>query len=335
MEMTTPVLSIIVPVYNVEKYLARCIDSILAQTFTDFELILVDDGSTDNSGEICDDYMVMDPRIVVLHKQNGGQSSARNAGLDITRGEYITFVDSDDYISSDCYKGNMDILQNDRTIDILEFPIYIERKGCVEKMLIPDYLEGKHLYSKRDFFSFWSNGGLGVRGFVFQNIYKKDLWNSVRFKEKVVFEDCLIQSTLLEKASHVYLSGIGKYLYVQREGSTLHSESGGSKKWLDDFNATIPFLQKMVEYGVDQRMINQFYCVTLNRILDKSYLYGIDSFLLQIKNIIKVKVGVFAIITTPSNIKQKVKLVASRLLGVYRYLRITNWVLNRKPICHD
>ena len=334
MEMTTPVLSIIVPVYNVEKYLARCIDSILAQTFTDFELILVDDGSTDNSGEICDDYMVMDPRIVVLHKQNGGQSSARNAGLDITRGEYITFVDSDDYISSDCYKGNMDILQNDRTIDILEFPIYIERKGCVEKMLIPDYLEGKHLYSKRDFFSFWSNGGLGVRGFVVQNIYKKDLWNSVRFKEKVVFEDCLIQSTLLEKASHVYISGIGKYLYVQREGSTLHS-GFSKKKCIDDFNATIPFLHQMVRYGVDQRIINRFYCVTLNRILDKSDLFGIDSFLEPIGDINKVKVGIIGIITAPIEIKQKIKLVASRLLGVYRYLKVTSWLLDRKPICHD
>ena len=100
MEMTTPVLSIIVPVYNVEKYLARCIDSILAQTFTDFELILVDDGSTDNSGEICDEYAGKDPRIIVIHKENGGVSSARNHGLDIARGEYITFVDSDDQIGT-------------------------------------------------------------------------------------------------------------------------------------------------------------------------------------------------------------------------------------------
>ena len=96
-----PKVSIIVPVYNTEKYLARCIDSILAQTFTDFELILVNDGSKDNSGKICDEYAQKDSRIVVIHKENGGVSSARNKGIDVAQGEWISFVDSDDWISSD------------------------------------------------------------------------------------------------------------------------------------------------------------------------------------------------------------------------------------------
>ena len=94
-----PKVSVIVPVYNVEPYLPRCIDSILAQTYTDFELILVDDGSPDNSGAICDEYAAKDPRIRVIHKENGGVSSARNAGLDVATGEYVAFVDSDDYVS--------------------------------------------------------------------------------------------------------------------------------------------------------------------------------------------------------------------------------------------
>lgn len=96
-----PKISIIVPVYNVEKYLRKCIDSILNQTFKDFELILIDDGSTDESGKICDEYNLKDNRIKVIHKENGGLSSARNAGLDIAQGEYIGFVDSDDWIESD------------------------------------------------------------------------------------------------------------------------------------------------------------------------------------------------------------------------------------------
>lgn len=93
-----PLISVIVPVYNVEPYLARCIDSILSQTFTDFELILVDDGSPDNCGKICDEYAQKDNRIQVIHKENGGLSSARNAGIAISRGEWIHFVDSDDLI---------------------------------------------------------------------------------------------------------------------------------------------------------------------------------------------------------------------------------------------
>ena len=96
-----PKISVIVPTYNTEQYLPRCIDSILAQTFTDFELILVNDGSSDNSGKICDKYAQKDSRIIVIHKKNGGVSSARNKGLDIAKGEYITFVDSDDWIDAD------------------------------------------------------------------------------------------------------------------------------------------------------------------------------------------------------------------------------------------
>lgn len=93
-----PKISVIVPVYNTEKYLHRCIDSILAQTFTDFELLLIDDGSKDNSGAICDEYAAKDQRVRVFHKKNGGVSSARNLGLDNAQGEWITFVDSDDWL---------------------------------------------------------------------------------------------------------------------------------------------------------------------------------------------------------------------------------------------
>jgi len=101
-------ISVIIPVYNVEKYLARCIDSVLAQTFADFECILIDDGSPDNSPAICDEYAKKDDRIKVIHQKNGGVSSARNAGLDIAQGEWVTFIDSDDWI-----KENMlEILYN-------------------------------------------------------------------------------------------------------------------------------------------------------------------------------------------------------------------------------
>ena len=96
-----PKISVIVPVYNTEKYLHRCIDSILAQTFTDFELLLIDDGSKDNSGAICDEYAAKDSRVRVFHKENGGVSSARNLGLDNVRGEWVTFVDSDDWVEKE------------------------------------------------------------------------------------------------------------------------------------------------------------------------------------------------------------------------------------------
>ena len=110
-----PKLSVIVPVYNTEKYLRECIDSILAQTFTDFELILVDDGSTDGSGAICDEYAAKDPRIQVIHQENGGITVARKSGVRIARGEYVTFVDSDDWIDKDAYH----IMLSEQTEDIV------------------------------------------------------------------------------------------------------------------------------------------------------------------------------------------------------------------------
>ena len=129
-------ISIIVPVYNVEKYLNRCLDSILNQTFTDFELILIDDGSTDSSGAICDEFSLLDQRVVVRHKENGGICSARNLGLDISQGDYIGFCDSDDLINKymagsiiryELAKNNLKIL-----VDVLnKSPSAIENKVLI------------------------------------------------------------------------------------------------------------------------------------------------------------------------------------------------------------
>lgn len=114
--MNAPKISVIVPVYNVEKYLQRCIESILSQTFTDFEVLLIDDGSNDRSGEICDEYAKKDGRIRVFHKENGGVSSARNTGLDNVQGEWVCFVDSDDWLDLDFL---MLVLQDSAKADII------------------------------------------------------------------------------------------------------------------------------------------------------------------------------------------------------------------------
>lgn len=113
--MENPKISVIVPVYNVEKYLRKCVDSILSQTFTDFELLLIDDGSKDHSGEICDEYALQDDRVKVFHKENGGVSSARNLGIDVAKGEWITFVDADDYIAENLLQSLCNI---DSNVDI-------------------------------------------------------------------------------------------------------------------------------------------------------------------------------------------------------------------------
>ena len=119
MNETTPKISVIVPVYKAEAYLHRCVDSILAQTFWDFEVLLVDDGSPDKSGEICDEYARKDKRVRVFHKENGGVSSARNIGLDNAKGEYVCFVDSDDWVEGEMFATILDTFQSKKEIDIL------------------------------------------------------------------------------------------------------------------------------------------------------------------------------------------------------------------------
>ncbi|HEL7541574.1 TPA: glycosyltransferase, partial [Enterococcus faecalis] len=129
-----PKISIIVPVYNVEKYLEKCVRSILAQTFTDFELILVDDGSPDSSGAMCDQFAEQDERVKVIHKENGGLSDARNAGIEIATGEYLGFVDSDDYIADDMYELlYTNIVKEDADLSICGIYDVYEGKEPVEK----------------------------------------------------------------------------------------------------------------------------------------------------------------------------------------------------------
>lgn len=138
-----PTISIIVPVYNTEQYLPRCIDSILSQSFTDFELLLIDDGSTDGSSAICDDYAKKDNRVRVFHKENGGASSARNVGLDNAKGEWVTFVDSDDYVLDNYlslgFEKNIDMyVQNWKYADGLV-------KDCYEPCVIEEDGYGQFL----------------------------------------------------------------------------------------------------------------------------------------------------------------------------------------------
>lgn len=139
-------ISIIVPVYKVEPFLRRCVDSLVNQTYHDLEIILVDDGSPDNCGKICDEYAATDSRIHVIHKQNGGLSSARNAGLEVARGEYIAFVDSDDWVEADTYAKLYELIQQ-YNADIAECALRFYRPWKPERL----FLEGQNTKSVRVF----------------------------------------------------------------------------------------------------------------------------------------------------------------------------------------
>ena len=148
--MNSPVLSIIMPVYNVENYLQMAVMSVLEQEFKDFELILVDDGSFDRSGEICRELASQDARIVLITQQNKGLSGARNTGIKAARGEYITFIDSDDTIAKNTLSDNMNILSQEKDFDILEYPIYVSYNSPKENLLSFHYAVIQSRYNLLD-----------------------------------------------------------------------------------------------------------------------------------------------------------------------------------------
>ena len=216
-----PKISIIVPVYNVENYLKNCIDSILTQTFKDFELILVNDGSTDNSLSICESYKAIDNRIKIVNKKNGGLSSARNAGLDIAAGEYIGFVDSDDYIHPQMYEILYnEIIKNKADISMCDFEkVYEFDKKLLESSFILcdeiDILNNKEaLYEL--------GGKNGVTYVVAWNkLYKRELFKDVKFKEGIIHEDEYIIHRLLYQVNKLVYIKEKLHFYLQREGSIM------------------------------------------------------------------------------------------------------------------
>ncbi len=148
-QKTLPAVSVIVPIYNVEKYLEECVDSILGQTFRNIEIILVDDGSTDSSRQMADDYAAQDERIRVIHKENGGASSARNAGMKIARGEYIYFCDSDDYISLNAIEILYDTaIRNDLDMVLFNGDVFLDKRDVDNDVLMKRAVTGKNYLNR-------------------------------------------------------------------------------------------------------------------------------------------------------------------------------------------
>ena len=208
----TPKLSIICPVYNTEKYLPKCIESILTQTFNDFELILIDDGSTDNSGKICDEYSQRDYRIIVIHKENGGQSSARNIGLNICKGNYITFVDSDDYyLVNNTIEHAIKILETNKETDIVQFPLIHPERNIIKYDII--------VYSKEEQYVLWLNKNI-ITNYLCDKIFKSKIFEDLTLPEGQIYEDRYIFPTLLNRSIGYQIISYGGYYYRQHSMQT-------------------------------------------------------------------------------------------------------------------
>ena len=211
-------VSVVVPIYNIEKCLWQCVESIVSQTYADLQIILVDDGSTDSSGNICDEYAAKDGRIVVIHKANGGLSDARNAGVAVANGEYVFFVDGDDWLHSNAISEAVDYSQNNdcnvvqishwyaftdslgyekRYVRMTQKPFYLSREEAMRQLLLNDYL----------------------KNFAWGKLYRTEMVKNQPFPVGKFFEDSYWQHLIVDKASKVGIIPQPYYFYRQRTES--------------------------------------------------------------------------------------------------------------------
>ena len=231
--MDTSLISIIVPIYKVEPYLPRCIDSIINQTYQNIEIILVDDGSPDNCSQICDEYQQKDSRIKVIHKSNGGLSDARNAGLDIAQGEFIVFVDSDDFIHPEMVAILFELLQkNGSDISICNFVPFTQNITTSNKTPVIETISGKEaalrLYQKE-----YTTQAV----VAWDKLYKKSVFKNLRFKVGKFNEDEFFSYKALLNAPKVTFTSQELYYYFIRD--TGISKAITNPKSLDGLDAKI------------------------------------------------------------------------------------------------
>lgn len=207
----TPNISIIVPVYKVEKYIKNCIDSLLSQTFHDFEILIIDDGSPDNSGRICDEFAKRDFRIKVFHKENAGVSNARNLGLDNAKGKWVIFIDSDDYITNDFLETIVEDEKKNADLMIYSYS-NIKENG----INVSNFSHKKYFYSEKDIGLAFRFSKLSEIGYPWCKVFKTSIIqaNNIRFNQKLpISEDRLFTYQYLFYTKSIYFSNKIVYNY--------------------------------------------------------------------------------------------------------------------------
>lgn len=318
-----PKISVIVPVYNVEQYLRRCVDSILAQTFKDFELILVDDGSTDNSGNICDEYVKYDKRITVVHQSNSGQAAARNNAISISRSEWICFVDADDLI----HPQTLEILYNAVINCNANISLCAECEGtCVpcdfcNEVSAESVSYENFIVDEKYLENLYMNGGRSY-GVVWGKLIRKSIIQQIPFENGRIFEDIAICCQWLHIAQKVVKVDIPLYFYYYNKNGTIRSAF--SEKSLDNLwalNITLQFY-KLNNYF---KMLTRIYVAYMNISIsflshisnaDNSLLYLRQSIICNMKNTYK---NFHTLVTVEDNLDE--------------FIRGILWPIRTKFIC--
>lgn len=296
-------VSVIVPVYNVEEYLAECINSIINQTYKNLEIILIDDGSTDGSGKICDAYKKMDDRIIVIHKDNGGLSDARNVGMEVMTGSYVTFVDSDDYIEDDMITILVDLAENNNVLISS-----VRWKAIGEKLdyTVPDANGKIEIVNDEDFIMTVTEG-IGCKErfatiAVWGRLYDRSLVINEKFPVGIKYEDIVFTTKVFTKAKKIAYENTDKYCYRIRANSITYKETVNiSDSYIYDrtrqMYSQIVYLKEIGYVGLMKKLmilhylsLFRDYVIFFNRKMEKEQKYiraEMEKYKLSVVDIIK------------------------------------------------
>ena len=244
--MNEALISVIVPVYNVEKYIDQCIQSLVEQTYKNMEFILVDDGSSDKSGQKCDEWKKKDGRIIVIHQENRGLSATRNRGLQIAKGEFIGFVDSDDYVAETMYEKLITaICENEADVAMChEFTVEGER-------VIENSDEVFRIETRDEYLLHFNAPFRGPYMWVWNKLYRRKVLEGLRFWERKALEDIVFTVYYVRRVSKVIDIGESLYFYRQRPGSTMKT---ASEKVFKDYAQAILYEYEKLNRIMDSQM---------------------------------------------------------------------------------
>jgi glycosyltransferase involved in cell wall biosynthesis len=237
--MEKDLISVIVPIYLVEKYLEKCVDSIVRQTYRNLEIILVDDGSPDNCPQLCDEWKKRDSRIKVIHKENGGLSSARNAGIDAAEGNYICFIDSDDYIAETMIQKLYSALKNQGAdMSLCGFTYVDENYHSIAELNKGMPIKNEVLSGREAIKKLAESGG-EYYTIAWCKLYRADLFQTIRFPVGKIHEDEFVSHQVFGKCKRVSCIADGLYFYLQRQNSIMGMRNGFSIRELDTVEAFV------------------------------------------------------------------------------------------------
>lgn len=258
-------VSIIIPVYKVEKYLRECLDSICRQTYQNLEIILVNDGSPDQCGEICDEYALKDSRIKVIHKKNGGLSSARNVALDIAKGDYISFVDSDDIIDLKFIENMLEILEREQVECV--FCAFQRFRDSIDVEYDIKEKQEETLFGREALLEIlYQNNDTIFSVAAWNKLYKRDIFEKIRYPEGLINEDLAVIVDVLNEVEKISWTSYVGYYYRVTEASI--TNQGFNSKRMDCIHILEDIIVKLKHEQYDEKFIKAAYNMLFRRSIE-------------------------------------------------------------------